>query len=124
MLCLHDLTRKHLSQSAFARLLEYFLIELGRHRGVLVIWNTARHEYLGGETSDTVGRPPHDILLDHEEESLCVDLTRVHLCLQPTHLVAPGHRLALDAVGTELHQTLIQSVKDTLVVDVHTLLYH
>ena len=68
---------------------------------------TASHENLGRQAADAVGSPPHHVLFHHEKESLCVYLARVNLGLKPTHFVAPGHGLSLDAVWTELHQTLI-----------------
>jgi hypothetical protein len=124
MLRLHHLTCKHLCESPFACLLKHFLVKLRRHRGVLVVRSPACHKYLGGQAPDAVGGPPHHVLLHHEKESLRVHLARVDLSLKPTHFVAPGHRLALDTVRTEFHQTLIQSIEYTLVVDVHTLLDH
>jgi hypothetical protein len=123
MLRLDYLTCQHLCESPFACLLKHFLIELRRHCGVLVYCPSC-HEYLGGQAADAVGSPPHHVLLHHEKESLRVHLARVDLSLKPTHFVAPGHRLALDTVRTEFHQTLIQGIEYTLVVDVYTLLDH
>jgi hypothetical protein len=72
-----------------------------------MVWRPASHENLGGQAAYAVGSPPHHVLLHHEKESLRVYLARVDLSLEPAHFVAPGHRLALDTVRTEFHQTLI-----------------
>ena len=122
MLGLHYLTGKHLCKPPLPGLLEDLLVEL-LNRGKDHGWElSADYENLRGQASDTVGCPPHHVLLDHEEEALGVDLARVDFGLQPAHLVAPGHGLSLDAVGAELHETLIQRIEYPLIVDVHTFL--
>jgi hypothetical protein len=64
-------------------------------------------------------RPPENFLLYHLEQPLSVYRRDVDLGLKPSYFVRPGHRLANQTVGSELHQRLIYCVKDALVENVH-----
>jgi len=61
-------------------------------------------------------------MLDHLEEAFCVYGVDVYFGLQSAHLGGPGHGFASDAVGSELHQALVEGVEVALVLDVHAFL--
>ena len=110
MLRLHDLARQHLSKAALPRFLEDLLIEvlLGTlHQRLLSVERSSDDEDRRGQAPNTVLSPSHYVLLHHKEKPLCVHLVCIHLRLQSTDLVAPRHRLALDAIGAELHETFV-----------------
>ena len=117
MFLLHDFSSQRLRQSAFSSLLEDLFIKL------FLLTVALDYEYRGRKTPRECLRPPHHILLHHEEQSLRIHLISVHFGLQPPVLGAPRHGLALDSVRPELHETLVERVEYGFVVNVQTLLH-
>ena len=61
-------------------------------------------------------------MLHHLEETICVYGIDVYFGLESAYLGGPGHGLTSDAVGSELHQALVEGVEVALVLDVHAFL--
>lgn len=85
-------------QPSLAHLLECVLLKLVLARAhVREVEHGPRHaaaEHL---------RPPEDLLLDHLEKPLCVNARNLYFGLQSAHLIRPGHWLAYESIGPELH---------------------